>query len=110
MTHSDPLLLFLVENYQRSLFDFRNKNGIDNYSVKNLKEYLELNNYNNRKFKSQYEKGEEYFQKFITEIKNRKVMKSLVNLIKSFCSTNLNRKRIILFFKYELVSFKIKRG
>lgn len=110
MTHSDPLLLFLVENYQRSLFDFRNKNGIDNYSVKNLKEYLELNNYNNRRFKSQYEKGEEYFQKFITEIKNRKVMKSLVNLIKSFCSTNLNRKRIILFFKYELVSFKIKRG
>lgn len=110
MTHSDSLLLFLVENYQRQLYSLRKKNKLDNYSEKNLKAYLLEKGYYDQEFKRLYEKGEEYFQKFIDEMQKRNFGSAIKNLKYSFMQTKLNRKRILLFFKYEMISYKIKRG
>lgn len=111
MTQSKKMLVFLVSQYERSLFNKRRKNnGKDDFSADKLALFLTNYGYYDKR-RQHYESSAAHFDKAINLLKSQNYLKGFIGVLVSMLKSKEFCKYIWLFFSYEYHVYSMrKRG
>ena len=107
ISNTNPLKQYLLKEYIQVLNDKREKYGEDDFSIENMNEYLLNNKAFDEKEIEQFKKGMNYLNLFKKYFKEKKMIKAIINIIKSL-KTHKKMKNVLMdFVKSSLLK---KRG
>lgn len=103
MSKSDRYGQYLISEYQKKLYNDREKYGYDNFTEENLENYLIENGYYNKFRKDKYNESQFLFESSIIEIKNKNYIRGIKLIIKSFLLDKIILKSISNLIVYNML-------
>ena len=103
ITNTNPLKQFFIKKYILKLYKMRRKNGTDNFSEENLKQFLEKNKYNNENKIYRFKKGLSIINEFKNSIKNKRPLKSSILLIELLFCDRMIKSILLDYIKVNII-------